>query len=171
MGRDFDNGKKMFSAGRCVACHRFEGTGGYSGPDLGSVAKRYSIQDILVAISEPSQSISEQYQASMVLLKGGGMLFGRIIYRNDQEIAVASNPFDFNVLTKAPIVDVASVKPSQVSMMPSATIALVNLVAAGSIRSSAALQRRIRRLPGWGGESLIRRLALGFPEERPTFRP
>ena len=63
-GRDFENGKKMFSAGRCVACHRFEGSGGYSGPDLGSVGNRYSIRDILVAICEPSQSISEQYQAS-----------------------------------------------------------------------------------------------------------
>ncbi len=71
-GRDFKNGEKMFSAGRCVACHRFGGSGGYSGPDLGSVGNRYSIRDILVAICEPSQSISEQYQASTVTLKDGG---------------------------------------------------------------------------------------------------
>ena len=124
--RDYENGKKMFSAGRCVACHRFEGAGGYSGPDLGSVAKRYSIRDILVAISEPSQSISEQYQASKVLLKEGGMRYGRVIYRNDKEIALAANPYDFGVLTKTPIGDVASVEPSQVSMMPPGTIALMN---------------------------------------------
>ena len=124
--RDYENGKKMFSAGRCVACHRFEGAGGYSGPDLGSVAKRYSIKDILVAISEPSQSISEQYQASTVTLKEGGMVYGRIIYRNDKEIAVAANPFDFSILTKTPIGDVASVEPSQVSMMPLATIVMMN---------------------------------------------
>ncbi len=124
--RNFENGKKMFSAGKCVACHRFQGTGGYSGPDLGSVAKRYSIRDILVAICEPSQSISEQYQASKVLLKQGRTLFGRVIYRNDREIAVASNPYDFSVLTKAPIGEVERVEPSQVSMMPPATIALMN---------------------------------------------
>ena len=124
--RNYENGKKMFSAGRCVACHRFEGTGGYSGPDLGSVAKRYSIKDILMAISEPSQSISEQYQASTVLLKEGGMLYGRIIYRNDKEIAIAANPFDFGILTKTPMGDVASVEPSQISMMPLATLALMN---------------------------------------------
>ena len=124
--RDYENGKKMFSAGRCVACHRFEGAGGYSGPDLGSVAKRYSIRDILVSICDPSQSISEQYQASKVMLKQGGMLYGRVIYRNDKEIALAANPYDFSVLTKSPIGNVASVEPSQVSMMPPATIALMN---------------------------------------------
>ncbi len=80
-GRDFLNGKKMFSAGRCVACHRFQGSGGYSGPDLGSVAQRYSIRDILVAICEPSNSISEQYQASTVTLEGGKSLYGRVIYK------------------------------------------------------------------------------------------
>ena len=112
--RDYENGKKMFSAGRCVACHRFEGAGGLSGPDLGSVAKRYSIPDILVAISEPSQSISEQYQASTITLKEGGQLYGRIIYRNDKEIAIAANPYDFSVLTKTPMADVATVEPSQI---------------------------------------------------------
>jgi cytochrome c2 len=44
--RDYANGKKMFSAGKCIACHRIEGTGGFSGPDLGSVAKRYSIKGL-----------------------------------------------------------------------------------------------------------------------------
>ena len=124
--RDYDNGKKMFSAGRCVACHRFEGAGGLSGPDLGSVAKRYSIPDILVAISEPSQSISEQYQASTITLKEGGQLYGRIIYRNDKEIAIAANPYDFSVLTKTAMADVATVEPSQISMMPPGTIASMN---------------------------------------------
>ena len=125
-GREYGNGKKMFSAGKCVACHRIEGTGGYSGPDLGSLAKRYTIKDILIAISDPSQSISEQYQASTLLLKEGGMLYGRVIYRNDKEIALAENPYDFSVPTRTAIGDVESVELSQISMMPLATTALMN---------------------------------------------
>lgn len=124
--RDYENGKQMFAAGRCVACHRFRESGGYCGPDLGSVAKRYSIRDILVAICEPSQSISEQYQASKVSLRGGRVLYGRIIYRNDKELAVATNAYDFGALTKVPSGDVENVEPSEVSMMPPATIALMN---------------------------------------------
>ncbi|NNM30262.1 MAG: c-type cytochrome, partial [Akkermansiaceae bacterium] len=125
-GRDFENGRRMFSAGRCVACHRFQGSGGYSGPDLGSVAKRYSIRDILVAICEPSQSISEQYQASTVTLKDGRTLHGRVIYRNDREIALATDPYNFSDLTKTPVDRVEKVELSQVSMMPPGTIYAMN---------------------------------------------
>lgn len=125
-GRDFKNGKKMFSAGRCVACHRFEGSGGYSGPDLGSVGNRYSIRDILVAICEPSQSISEQYQASTVTFEDGGSIYGRIIYKNDTEIAVAPNPFNLGEVKKVPITKVKQIERSQVSMMPPGTIFAMN---------------------------------------------
>jgi putative heme-binding domain-containing protein len=125
-GRDFENGKRMFSAGKCIACHRFQGSGGRSGPDLGSVAQRYSMRDILVAMVEPSDSISDQYQASVVKLKDGNMIYGRVIYKNALEIAVASNPYDFSKLTKAPADQIESIEPSQVSLMPPATIALMN---------------------------------------------
>ncbi|MEN8871071.1 MAG: c-type cytochrome [Akkermansiaceae bacterium] len=125
-GRDFENGKKMFSAGRCVACHRFSGSGGYSGPDLGSVGNRYSIRDIVVAICEPSQSISEQYQASTITLKDGSGLYGRLIYKNDKEVAVAPNPFNFGDLQKNPAHLVKKIEPSQISMMPAGTINAMN---------------------------------------------
>ncbi|MEZ6036128.1 MAG: c-type cytochrome [Planctomycetota bacterium] len=125
-GRDFDDGKQMFSAGRCVVCHRVAGNGGYAGPDLGSVGKRFSIGDMLTAICEPSATISEQYIASIVTLKDGETLVGRLIYRNDTELAVACNPFDFSQLEKRPAGDVTSIENSPVSMMPPGTIALMN---------------------------------------------
>jgi putative heme-binding domain-containing protein len=125
-GRDFKNGKKMFSAGRCVACHRFEGQGGHSGPDLGSVGNRFSINDILLSICEPSRTISEQYMASVVTLKGGKSLYGRLIYHNEKEVAVAPNPFDFSQLLKAPADEVEGIALSQLSMMPVGTIAGMN---------------------------------------------
>jgi putative heme-binding domain-containing protein len=125
-GRDFNNGKTMFAAGRCVACHRFGGSGGYSGPDLGSVGNRFAIRDILVAICEPSQSISEQYQASTVTLKDGSSLYGRLIHRDAKEVSVASNPYNYNELTKAPADQVAKIELSQLSMMPYGTIAAMN---------------------------------------------
>ena len=124
--RDFDNGKRMFAAGTCIACHRFQGTGGHCGPDLGSVAKRFSIRDILTSICEPSHTISEQYQASVVSLKSGGAVTGRIIYKNDSEIAVAANAYNFSDLTKTPIAEVESIELSPVSMMPTGTIVPMN---------------------------------------------
>ncbi len=125
-GRDFENGKRMYSAGFCIACHRFGGEGGHSGPDLGSVGSRYSIRDILVAIWEPSVSISDQYVASGVKLKDGDTLNGRLIYRNDKEVGVATNPFDMNQVTKAPADQVEGIKHSQVSLMPADLLAGMN---------------------------------------------
>lgn len=124
--RNFENGKKMFAAGSCVACHRFSGEGGYSGPDLGSVGNRFSIRDMLVAICEPSQSISEQYQASKITLKDNGMMYGRLIYKNDKEIAVASNPFDMSKVNKQPAKNVLKIEPSQQSLMPPGMINTMN---------------------------------------------
>jgi len=125
-GRDFENGKKMFSAGMCVACHRFRGDGGISGPDLGSVGSRFSIRDILVAICDPSASISEQYMASKVKLKDGSTLHGRLILKNDTEVAVAPNPFDLNKLTRAAADSVESIEFSRQSPMPIGTISGMN---------------------------------------------
>jgi putative heme-binding domain-containing protein len=117
-GRDHANGKKMFAAGRCVACHRFGGEGGMAGPDLGSVGNRFSLRDMLVAICEPNQSISEQYMASVVTLKDGSSLYGRLIYQNEKGVGVAVNPFDMNEVKKAPADQVERVGFSQASLMP-----------------------------------------------------
>lgn len=125
-GRNHANGKKMFAAGRCVACHRFGGEGGHAGPDLGSVGNRFSIRDMLVAICEPNQSISEQYMASVVTLKDGSSLYGRLIYQNEKGVGVAVNPFDLNEVKKAPSDQVVRVGFSQMSLMPAGMISGMN---------------------------------------------
>lgn len=125
-GRDFRNGQIMFSAGRCVACHRIQGSGGYSGPDLGSVGNRYAINDILRAICEPSHSISEQYRASNIELVDGETRYGRIIFQNDTELALAMNPYDFSQPTKIPTDRIESITPSDISLMPPGTISAMN---------------------------------------------
>ena len=125
-GRDFENGKKMFSAGYCIACHRVAGEGGHSGPDVGSLGNRFAIRDIIVAICEPSASVSDQYLASVVKLKDGETLNGRLIFRNDKEVGVATNPFDLNQVTKAPADQVVGITSSPVSMMPAELLSGMN---------------------------------------------
>ena len=41
-GRNFANGRDAFAAGQCVLCHRFGDEGGAVGPDLTSIAARFS---------------------------------------------------------------------------------------------------------------------------------
>src|SRR5690606_6072285 len=59
--RDFDNGRKMFGAVGCFACHRFGNEGGMTGPDLTGSSGRYSSRDFLDQILNPSKEINEQF--------------------------------------------------------------------------------------------------------------
>ena len=59
--RNFENGRKMFGAAACFACHRFGNEGGAMGPDLTSVAGKFSARDLLEHIIEPSKEVSDQY--------------------------------------------------------------------------------------------------------------
>jgi putative heme-binding domain-containing protein len=126
VARDFQNGKAMFQAGQCVLCHRFAGEGGRCGPDLGSVGRRFSVEAIASSICAPNEVIAEQYQASVVTLKDGEELHGRVIYRDESELAVATNAYDFADLTKAPSDEVVSIELSPRSMMPPNTIGQMN---------------------------------------------
>tara|TARA_B100001093_G_scaffold505641_1_gene563302 strand:- start:191 stop:547 length:357 start_codon:yes stop_codon:yes gene_type:complete len=64
--------------------------------------------------------------ASAVSLKDGGSLYGRIIYKNEKEIAVAPNPYNLGELVKKSAESVKSIEPSQISMMPPGMIASMN---------------------------------------------
>ena len=69
--RDFINGRKMFGAASCFACHRFNQEGGAIGPDLTSVAGKFSPRDLLESIIEPGKEISDQYGQMIFEMKDG----------------------------------------------------------------------------------------------------
>src|SRR5690606_26550630 len=73
-GRDFQNGKDMFAAARCFACHRFAGQGGAAAPDLTGVRGRFSNRDLLESIIEPSKAVSDQYEATVFVLRSGDVV-------------------------------------------------------------------------------------------------
>ena len=70
-GRSFANGQKMFSAGLCVACHRFGNEGGGVGPDLTNLAKRSDYKSILESTIHPNMVVSEQFEQHELKMKDG----------------------------------------------------------------------------------------------------
>ena len=79
-GRDFENGKAMFTAATCASCHKMNGDGGNIGPDLSQIGTRFTAKDILESIIEPSKEISDQYAATNFNLKNGTTVVGRLIF-------------------------------------------------------------------------------------------
>jgi putative heme-binding domain-containing protein len=116
-GRDFEQGKNMFVATMCHSCHSMQGEGGNVGPDLSQLGTRFTPKDMLEAIINPNKAISDQYAATVLVLKDGSSVVGRLINENRQAYFVSQNPFAPDVLREVPKKDVTTTKVSKVSLM------------------------------------------------------
>jgi putative heme-binding domain-containing protein len=114
--RNYEAGKNLYHATSCAKCHRIGGEGGALGPDLSTAGKKFSVEDMLAAIIEPSKVISDQYGSQQVLTSDGKVLVGRAVEIGDEyyvyTIDVDATPI---VITKAEVENIAS---SKVSQMP-----------------------------------------------------
>jgi putative heme-binding domain-containing protein len=117
VNRNFDNGKAMYAATTCKACHTMRGEGGATGPDLTQLGTRFSTKDMLEAITKPSKSISDQYAASQFSLKNGNSIVGRLVNEDANAYYVSQNPYAPETLEKVLKKNVISSKPSAVSIM------------------------------------------------------
>ena len=125
-GRSFKNGEKMFAAARCVVCHRFNGDGGATGPDLSQVAGRFSLKDLCESIVLPSKVISDQYRASVVSLKSGKDYTGRIVSESKDTLTILLDPEDSTKVAEVKKSDIEEQKPSPTSTMPDGLLKPLN---------------------------------------------
>ena len=116
--RNFTNGRNMFGAATCFACHRFNGEGGAVGPDLTSVAGKFSPRDLLESIINPSKEISDQYGSTVFTMKDGSTVSGRIANMKENIMMVCTNMMDPNNFTNVDARKVVKTEESKVSMMP-----------------------------------------------------
>jgi putative heme-binding domain-containing protein len=116
--RNYTNGRNMFGAATCFACHRFNGEGGAIGPDLTSVAGKYSPRDLLEHILDPSKEISDQYGSTVFTLKDGSTVTGRIANMKEVIMMVCTNMMDPNNFTNVDARQVVKTEENKVSMMP-----------------------------------------------------
>ncbi len=121
---DFENGRSLYFATSCGACHRLGGLGGDIGPDLTSIPNKFDSRYVLEAIIDPGKDISDQYGMFEVTLKGGEVKTGLYV-ENGKKVSIY--PPDH---TAEPIVtttdEVVSVKQVQVSQMPPGLLNMLN---------------------------------------------
>jgi len=118
VGRNFKNGQKMYAAARCVVCHRFEGDGGATGPDLSQVAGRFSLKDLCESIVDPNKVISDQYKASVIETKSGKFVTGKVVSETNGILTVVTDPEDASKVLEIKKSDIEEIKVSNVSLMP-----------------------------------------------------
>jgi len=117
-GRDFKNGEKMFAAARCVICHRFNGDGGATGPDLTQSAGRFTLKDLCEAIVDPSKIVSDQYKATTILTANGKSHTGRVVSDIPTALVMSIDPEDATKLVTIPKTEIDEQVLSSTSIMP-----------------------------------------------------
>ena len=116
--RNFERGRDLFGAVGCASCHRFDNDGAAVGPDLTTVAGRFSVRDVLESVVEPSKAISDQYGAITIRKKNGEVVTGRVGNLSGDTLMVLENMFAPNDFTNVKRQDIVSIEPSKISMMP-----------------------------------------------------
>lgn len=124
-GRDFDNGRKMFGAAACFACHRFGNAGGMTGPDLTGAGGRYSPHDLLDQILNPSKEINEQFAPIIVTKNNGDMLSGVVVNLSGDNVTLNTDLSDPDQRVNVDRKEVKSIEVSKVSPMPPMLLAML----------------------------------------------
>ena len=123
--RNFENGRKMFGAAGCFACHRFGNEGGMTGPDLTGAGRRYSPRDLLDQILNPSKEINEQFVPMVITKNDGEAVTGIIVNLNGDNVMVntdPANPFQQETIDRK---RVKSIETSKFSPMPEGLLGLL----------------------------------------------
>ncbi len=120
-GRSFEKGREAYQAAQCAKCHRFDGAGGDTGPDVTGVGARFSPQYILESLVEPSKAVSDQYKNVTILTAEGEVVSGRIINETADAVFVRTDPFA-RELTQVKKADIEERQLSPTSEMPQGLI-------------------------------------------------
>lgn len=116
--RDFDNGRKMFAASGCYACHRFGDQGGMTGPDLTSAGRRYSTHDLIDQVIHPSKVINEQFSSVYVLTDSGQIHTGVVVNLSGDSMTLNTDLTNPNQRVNIDRKEIEVMEVSKVSAMP-----------------------------------------------------
>ena len=150
-GRDYENGRKMFGAAACFACHRYGNAGGMNGPDLTGAGGRYSPHDLLDQIINPSKEINEQFAPVVVTKQDGTTVTGVIVNLNGDTVQINTDLSDPDQRVGFDRKQVKSIEVSKVSPMPPMLLSmltqeevldLVAFVLSGGDKDNAFFQKK-----------------------------
>jgi putative heme-binding domain-containing protein len=149
-GRSFASGRAAYQAAQCHACHPLAGIGGARGPDLTAVANRFTRRDLLEAILQPSQAISDQYANVEITTRDAQRFVGRVLEENAEHVVLDVDAFREQRVT-VPRASVAARSVSRLSPMPEGLLGGLNLeqvldllafLEAGGQQRGAAFEKR-----------------------------
>ncbi|MCP4786335.1 MAG: DUF1080 domain-containing protein [Fuerstiella sp.] len=116
--RGFANGRRMFAAAGCYACHRFRNQGGMTGPDLTTAGRRYSAHDLLDQVIHPSKVINDQFSSVMILTEDGVVHTGVVVNLKGNRLTLNTDLTDPNKRVSIDRNSIEELVVSKTSPMP-----------------------------------------------------
>lgn len=115
---DSERGQRVFfesSAAACKNCHRIRGRGQALGPDLDEIGKKYTRDQLLVHILDPSKFMEPKYVPYFLETTSGQVLSGLVESKTDQHVKLRDAQ---NKLHEVRANDVELLVRQQKSLMP-----------------------------------------------------
>jgi putative heme-binding domain-containing protein len=113
---DAQRGLEMFrTKGTCANCHKVAGEGKEVGPDLSEIGDKLTREAMFVAILDPSQGISHNYESYQAILLDGTIFSGIKVSETDADITLRSAEAIQRTIAHAEIDELIKQK---ISLMP-----------------------------------------------------
>jgi putative heme-binding domain-containing protein len=109
---DIERGRKLFRDRGCQSCH---GGSVRLGPDLTGVTKRFSRDDLLTALVNPSRDVALQYRVTNIDTKDGKRMSGIVVFESAEALIVQTGAAETRRVATE---DIEGTSPSPKSLMP-----------------------------------------------------
>ena len=115
-------GEKLFWSQpiQCGSCHRIGDRGTPVGPDLSTIGKLRSREDLLDSLLEPSRRIEPKYATYVAATADGVSLTGLLVKRDEKSVVLRDSKGKEIILAAK---DVEELRPSRASLMPDGQLA------------------------------------------------
>jgi putative heme-binding domain-containing protein len=119
---DAGRGEALFwsSAVNCGKCHKVGERGTAVGPDLSTIAKERTAEDLLASMLEPSRRIEPKFAAYLARTTDGRVVTGLLVKRDEAEVVLRDGE---NKEVKVAAADIEQMRPAGKSLMADGQLA------------------------------------------------
>jgi putative heme-binding domain-containing protein len=85
---EIERAKQVITANGCLACHRIEKQGSYTGPTLNGIGGRHTTDKIRAAMVRPNPTVDPANNLFRLTTADGKTLVGRILSQDDHDVRI-----------------------------------------------------------------------------------
>lgn len=112
---DLHRGREVYTKAQCANCHQFANHGQGLGPDLTSLAQRFSLREAIESTMNPSHVIPDRYASKKIVTVDGNQFSGMAVLQADGSYFVLQSD---GKRIRIAAEDIEDVKESSTSAMP-----------------------------------------------------